>query len=42
MEFNILKHSGGLVKFSPFIFIIEEDEFYYKKRKMMRILKDII
>ena len=34
MEFNILKQSGGLVKqLSPFIFIIEEDEFYYKKKK---------
>ena len=33
MEFGVLKQSGGLVKqWSPFIFIIEEDEFYYKKK----------
>ena len=33
MEFNVLK-SGGLVKkYSPVIFTISEDEFYYKKSK---------
>ena len=34
MEFNILKQSGGLVKqFNPTIFFVDEDEFYYKKKK---------
>ena len=34
MEFNILKQSGGLVKqFNPTIFFIDEDGFYYKKKK---------
>ena len=33
MEFNVLKFGGGLVKqFNSSIFVIEEDEFYYKKK----------
>ena len=34
MEFDVLKFGGGLVKqFSSCIFVIEEDEFYCKKKK---------
>ena len=34
MEFNVLKFGGGLVKqFTSSIFVIEEDEFYCKKKK---------
>ena len=34
MEFNVLKYGGGLVKqFSSAIFIIDEDEFYYKRKR---------
>ena len=34
MEFEVLKYGGGLIKqFSPAYFTIEEDEFYYKRKK---------
>ena len=34
MEFDVLKFGGSLVKqFNPAIFVIGEDEFYYKKKK---------